>query len=97
MGMMQYGFQIWTSDNTNARTRTLIQYSSMLAYPASAMSCHVSNPHGNMHELDLKYKVAVNGVLGYEFNVLNTNEEVKEEIRRLLAASSIRSLALSGR
>jgi alpha-galactosidase len=46
------------------------------------MSCHVSNPHGNMHELDLKYKVAVNGVLGYEFNVLNTPEEVKEEIRR---------------
>ena len=46
------------------------------------MSCHVSNPHGNMHELDLKYKVSVNGVLGYEFNVLDTPDEVKDEIRR---------------
>lgn len=82
LAMMACSSQIWTSDNTNARTRTLIQYSSMMAYPASVMSCHVSNPKGNMHELDLKYKVAVNGVLGYEFNVLNTPEEVKEEIRR---------------
>ncbi len=82
LAMMACSSQIWTSDNTDARARTLIQYSSMMAYPASVMSCHVSNPHGDMHELDLKYKVAVNGVLGYEFNVLNTPEEVKEEIRR---------------
>ena len=46
------------------------------------MSCHVSNPKGNLHELDLKYKVAVGGILGYEFNVLNTPDEIKEEIRR---------------
>jgi alpha-galactosidase len=80
--MMYFTSQIWTSDNTNARDRVLIQYSSQLAYPASVMSCHVSNPRGNLRELDLKYKVAVGGILGYEFNVLNTPDEIKEEIRR---------------
>lgn len=84
--MMYFTSQIWTSDNTNARDRVLIQYSSQLAYPASVMSCHVSNPKGNLHELDLKYKVAVGGILGYEFNVLNTPDEIKEEIRRQVAS-----------
>ncbi len=83
--MMYYTSQIWTSDNTGARERVLIQYSSQLAYPASVMSCHVSNPRGNLHELDLKYKVAVGGILGYEFNVLNTDEAIKDEIRRQVA------------
>ena len=84
--MMYFTSQIWTSDNTNARDRVLIQYSSQLAYPASVMSCHVSNPKGNLHELDLKYKVAVGGILGYEFNVLNTDAAIKDEIRRQVAA-----------
>ena len=80
--MMYFTSQIWTSDNTGARDRVLIQYSSQLAYPASVMSCHVSNPKGNLRELDLKYKVAIGGILGYEFNVLNTPDEIKDEIRR---------------
>ncbi len=82
LAMMALSSQIWTSDNTNARERTLIQYSSMLAYPASVMSCHVSDPKGDLHELDLKYKVAVNGILGYEFNVLNTPDEIKGKIKQ---------------
>jgi alpha-galactosidase len=83
--MMYFTSQIWTSDNTSARDRVLIQYSSQLAYPASVMSCHVSNPKGDLRELDLKYKVAVGGILGYEFNVLNTPDEIKDEIRRQVA------------
>ena len=85
LAMMSVSSQIWTSDNTNARMRTLIQYSSMLAYPASVMSCHVSDPKGDLHELDLKYKVAVNGILGYEFNVLNTPDAIKDAIRKQVA------------
>jgi len=81
LAMMTCSSQIWTSDNTTAKDRIFIQYSSMMAYPASVMSCHVSNPHGNLKELDLKYKVAVNGVLGYEFNVLDTPDEVKNIIK----------------
>ena len=82
LAMMACSSQIWTSDNTNPRYRTYIQYTSLLAYPASVMSCHVSNPGEDFHELDLKYKVAVQGVLGYEFNVLTLPEEFRHEIRR---------------
>ncbi len=82
LGMMAYGSQIWTSDNTNPTDRTYIQFSSLIPYPASVMSCHVNRPEGNMKEFDLKYKVAVNGVFGYEFDILTISEEEKEEIRR---------------
>ncbi len=83
--MMYFCSQIWTSDNTMAWDRTYIQYSSQLIYPASVMSCHVSNPRGDLAVLDAKYKVATQGILGYEFNVLNTSDEVKDEIRQQVA------------
>ena len=85
LGMMQYGIQIWTSDNTNPYDRTRIQASAMLAYPAATMSCHVSNPHEDMRSLDYRYKVAVGGMLGYELNILNMSDEVKREIAKQIA------------
>ncbi len=80
--MMYYSTQIWTSDNTSASERTYIQYGSQLVYPASVMSCHVADPHGDLDALDAKFKVAIQGILGYEFNVLKTPEPVKAAIRR---------------
>ena len=77
LGIMQYCSQIWTSDNTYPYARTPIQYSSLLGYPASVMSCHVSNPGDNMKSLDYRFKVAVGGVLGYELNILNMSDEAK--------------------
>ncbi len=83
--MMYYTSQIWTSDNTNAADRVYIQYASQLVYPASVMSCHVSDPHGDLAALDTKFKVAAQGILGYEFNVLNTPADVKAAIRTQVA------------
>jgi alpha-galactosidase len=80
LGMMPYGIQIWTSDNTDPYARTMIQASAMLGYPAATMSCHVSNPHEDLTSLDYRYKVAVGGMLGYELNILNMSEEVKTVI-----------------
>ena len=80
LGMMKYGIQIWTSDNTNPYDRTRIQASAMMGYPAATMSCHVSNPHGDMRSLDYRYKVAVGGMLGYELNILHMSDEIKNEI-----------------
>ena len=80
LGMMPYGIQIWTSDNTNPYVRTMIQSSALLAYPAATMSCHVSDPHGSLPSLDHRYKVAVGGMLGYELNILNMSEEIKNVI-----------------
>ena len=85
LGMMQYGIQIWTSDNTNPYDRTMIQASAMLAYPAATMSCHVSNPHGDLRSLDYRYKVAVGGMLGYELNILNMSDEIKRDISAQIA------------
>lgn len=85
LGMMCYGIQIWTSDNTNPYDRTMIQSSAMIAYPAATMSCHVSNPKNDMRSLDYRYKVAVEGMLGYEFNILNASEEIRSEMKRQVA------------
>ena len=85
IGMMQYGMQIWTSDNTNPYDRTYIQASAMMGYPAATMSCHVSNPHESLESLDYRYKVAVGGMLGYELNILNMSEEIKRDISAQIA------------
>ena len=85
LGMMPYGIQIWTSDNTNPYDRTMIQATAMMAYPASTMSCHVSNPRDNLRSLDFRYKVAVGGMLGYELNILNMTEDVKLQMSKQIA------------
>ena len=97
IGMMQYGIQIWTSDNTNPYDRTYIQASAMMGYPAATMSCHVSDPHGDLKSLDYRYKVALGGMLGYELNILKMSEEIKETIARQIAEyKSFDSLARLG-
>ncbi len=80
LGMMPYGIQIWTSDNTDPYARTYIQSAAMTGYPATTMSCHVSNPHGDLKSLDYRYKVAVGGMLGYELNILEMSDEIKATI-----------------
>lgn len=82
LGMMKYGFQIWASDNTNPYSRTWMQRSALLAYPAATMSCHVSNPGEDLRSLDFRYKVAVGGMLGYELNILRMTDPVKAEMAR---------------
>jgi len=85
LGMMCYGVQIWTSDNTDPYARTRIQYGALTAYPATTMSCHVSDPHGDMRSLDYRYKVAVGGMLGYELNILEIDEYIKREIAKQIS------------
>ncbi len=85
LGMMQYGIQIWTSDNTNPYDRTYIQSAALIGYPAATMSCHVSDPHGNLESLDYRYKVAVGGMLGYELNILNMSDEIKQTIAKQIS------------
>jgi alpha-galactosidase len=41
-GLLHYWPQHWTSDNTDASDRLTIQLGTSLAYPPSAMGCHVS-------------------------------------------------------
>ena len=83
LGMMKYSTQIWTSDNTEAKDRVYIQHGSSYGYPMSTMSCHVSNCHGQCEDarmLDYSFRVAINGPLGYEFNILKASESTKNAI-----------------
>ena len=85
LGMMALSSQIWASDNTNPYDRMWMQHSALIAYPASVMSCHVSNPRDDLASLDFRYKVAVSGVLGYELNILRQSDAVKEVITKQVA------------
>lgn len=88
LGMMKYSTQIWTSDNTRPYCRTKIQYGSTFGYPTSVMSCHVTNKNyesKNSRMLDYGFRVAINGALGYEFNVLNLDQNIKSIIKRQIA------------
>lgn len=88
LAMMKYSSQIWTSDNTDPVSRIFIQYGSTMMYPACVMSCHVSN-HSNSVEndrlLDFGYKVALQGVLGYEFDITKISEKARAAISRQIA------------
>lgn len=85
LGMMAYSTQIWTSDNTSAEDRVRIQYGTSIAYPSCQMSCHVSEPKEDMKNLDYKFKVAIAGMLGYEFNILKASQPVIDEIEKQIA------------
>lgn len=85
LGMMYYGEQIWTSDNTDPAWRIGIQCASLLGYPAPTMSCHVANREGvcegNPRTLRFRYAVAAAGPLGYEFNLAECSEALCAAVR----------------
>lgn len=83
LGMMKYGTMIWTSDNTWPDARIKIQYGSMMAYPASTMSCHVSN-HEVCEDAEchkFRFEVALGGALGYEMHLPKSSEALKDRIK----------------
>lgn len=90
-GILFYCPQIWTSDNTDAVDRLINQKGTSIAYPLSANSAHVTHSCINEYEdkrnpdLDLRHKIALGGVLGYEFNITEFDEEksriVREQIK----------------
>ena len=89
-GMLYYFPQIWTSDLTDAWERAKIQWGTSLAYPLSAMSCHVSAcPNCNLKRitpLSTRGAIASLGATGYELDISVMTEEeigtVKEQIAR---------------
>jgi len=100
IGMMQYSTQIWTSDNTWPHHRAKIQYGTSFAYPASVMSCHISNPQNicadpdNMH---LRFCTSLAGPLGYEMHLPNASQEIREEIQKQITFyRSVEHIILNG-
>ncbi|MBE5751243.1 MAG: alpha-galactosidase [Clostridiales bacterium] len=78
--ILYYSPMIWTSDNTDAWSRTMIQHSTSLCYPLQSMSNHVSAcPNiqtGRTISFATRGTVAMMGCLGYELHVENEEERV---------------------
>ena len=89
LGMLCFMPQTWTSDNTDARERTVIQSGTAYAYPQSTMGAHVTaSPNeqtGNSNSLQTRFNVACGGVLGYESDLTKADEAELDEIRAQIA------------
>lgn len=77
LGMLSYFDQTWTSDNSDAGARLIIQSGAALAYPLVTISNHVSAvPSHQMLRstpLHTRFNVAAFGVLGYELDLDDFN------------------------
>jgi alpha-galactosidase len=85
LGMLSFGAQVWTSDDTDPIERLKIQEGLSYLYPLSTISAHVSlAPHAQtLREtpLSTRFNVASFGVLGYELNFDYLSPAEKGEIK----------------
>lgn len=89
LGMLTYGAQVWTSDDTDPIERLKIQEGLSYLYPLSTMSCHVSlAPHAQTLRdtpLSTRFNVASFGVLGYELNFNYVSPAERKEIKNQIS------------
>ena len=85
LGMLCFGAQIWTSDDTDPIERLAIQSGASYLYPPSAMGAHVSqSPHQQTLRntpLTTRFNVAAFGCLGYELDLDLLSPVERKEIR----------------
>lgn len=83
-GILYYAPQIWTSDDSDAMERLLIQYGSSLVYPPATMVGHVSacpnHQTGRITPFETRGEVAQMCNYGYELNVGELSKEEKKMI-----------------
>ncbi|EMD00134.1 glycoside hydrolase family 36 protein [Baudoinia panamericana UAMH 10762] len=89
-GILHYYPQSWTSDDTDAAERLTIQMGTSLAYPPSAMACHVSAvPNGiTQRNTSIEYRAHVAlmcGSFGFELNPVELTAEERAAIPGILA------------
>ncbi|HEY0256334.1 MAG TPA: alpha-galactosidase [Candidatus Methylacidiphilales bacterium] len=89
LGILTRCDQAWASDNTDAVDRTRIQDGFSLIYPARAMECWVTHEKnhqtGRISSLDLRFDVAMRGVLGIGTPLKQLSEEELARYRRKIA------------
>lgn len=91
-GILYYFPQTWTSDNTDGLERIYTQFGTSLAYPPSAMGCHVAAvPNHQMERttpLEFRAHVAMmGGSFGFELDLGAISAEEKAEIPKIVALS----------
>jgi alpha-galactosidase len=89
LGMLCYMPQIWASDNTDAMSRAHIQTGYSYGYPMSVLGAHVSGcpNHQTLRNtsIDTRFEVAAFGLLGYECNLTELNEEEYQAVKDQIA------------
>lgn len=100
-GSMRYFNEVWTSDNSDAISRTRIQWGTSLIYPACVMGSHVSavpnHQTGNITPLKFRFDVASSGRLGMELQPKNlTDEERSLSLRCITSYKQYRDLVFTG-
>ncbi len=99
--MLYYFPQIWTSDNSDAYSRTIIQYGTSLCYPLSTQSCHVSvcpnHQSGRNTPFSSRANIAYLGSFGYELDTVKLSLEERAEIQKQVESyRKIQRLVLEG-
>ena len=99
--ILYYFPQIWTSDDTDANERTLIQYGTSIVYPLSAMSNHVSvvpnHQTKRITPMKTRADIAHLGATGYELDTSRFTESDKEDACAQIAEyKNMESLVLNG-
>ncbi|MDO6994864.1 alpha-galactosidase [Brachyspira innocens] len=100
-GMLYYMPQVWTSDDTDAIERLVIQYGASLVYPSISLACHISDIPNHQtrrkERIETRANVAMWGNLGLELNLNKISEEDKKVItQKLEIYKSIRSTVQFG-
>ncbi|MGX2946869.1 alpha-galactosidase [Enterococcus alishanensis] len=88
-GMMAYMPQTWTSDNSDALCRSIIQYGYSYLYPPIMLGAHVSDvPNhqvGRITPLNTRGLIAMSGNFGYELDLAKQTETDLIEISQQVA------------
>ena len=88
-GFMPYFQEMWTSDQTDAYHRILIQWGALNFYPANMLAAHVSSAYSkyNQRLIPIKFRFDVASMcrLGMEMVPAKLNEAEKEYAKRAIA------------
>ena len=89
VGRLYYSPQIWCSDNTDARSRLVIQYGTSLFYPGCVMGAHFSTvPNhctGHISTVEARMAAALTGTFGFELDLTKYTEEELAQLRSFVA------------
>lgn len=84
LGILFYSPQIWPSDNSDAVERLAIMSGTLMGYPLSSFSNHVSaSPNHQVYRetsIQMRQDVAIFGPLGYELDLEDLKENEKNKI-----------------
>lgn len=100
-GAMKYHQEVWTSDNTDARSRIFIQYGTNMIYPALVTGSHVSavpnHQTGNITLLKFRFDMAMSGRFGMELQPKDLSKEEKEFAKAAIENyKQIRDIVMKG-